>query len=446
LFTSLTLTAPLPGGTATLEVGQLPPGYRYTLQAADASAPGGYRAVAEVPAGASSFALQPAQPGCYRLRRTDPCQLDEAFSPLICTLSLTGGSAGGRNQLLLDDAGTGATYRVTRDNVTLTGLTVIPGGLEDPNVECGTTYTYRLTATQPGGGIAISNPVSIATQSALPPARPTLVASFNLRNVVELTPVLASGAPLPNGGTLRYRRAAGGQPPVNFGSVASTRAQRDSADLAGFLAQPPCYTVALTDVCGNTSPESAATCPALLTAGAADSDGTTAALTWTPFTGPDPSAPATYAVQRLAPDGSVLSTVPVGNSTTYTDLTPPTDQQQLRYRLVIEGAGLPPGTVSYSNLATVTRQLALAIPTAFTPNGDGLNDVLEVKGRYLRDYLFVVVDRNGQEVFRSTQRSEAWDGRIKGHPPVPGTYVWRFQQASADGKSFTVNGSVTILR
>ena len=446
LLTSLTLAAPLPGGTATLEVGQLPPGYRYTLQAADASAPGGYRTVADVPAGSSSFALQPAQKGCYRLRRTDPCQLDEAFSPVICTLSLTGRSAGGRNQLLLDDAGSGATYRVTRDNVTLTGLTPIPGGLEDPNVECGTTYTYRLTATQPGGGIAISNPVSIATQSAVPPARPTLVASFNLRNVVELTPILASGAPLASGSTLRYRRAAGGQPPVDFGPPASTTARRDSTDLAELLAQPPCYTVALTDVCGNTSLASAATCPALLTARAADPEGTATTLTWTPFTGPNPSAPATYAVQRLAPDGSVLSTVPVGNGTTYTDLTPPTDQQQLRYRLAIQGAGLPSGTVSYSNFATVTRQLALSIPTAFTPNGDGLNDVLEVKGRYLRNYLFVVVDRNGQEVFRGTQRSDAWDGRIKGRPPVPGTYVWRFQQDSADGKPLTVNGSITILK
>ncbi|MFC7668525.1 hypothetical protein ACFQT0_14935 [Hymenobacter humi] len=62
---------------------------------------------------------------------------------------------------------------------------MIPGGLEDPNVDCGTTYTYQVTAFQPGGGTSVSNTVSITTQSAVAPATPRLVASFNLRNVVE---------------------------------------------------------------------------------------------------------------------------------------------------------------------------------------------------------------------------------------------------------------------
>ena len=150
-------------------------------------------------------------------------------------------------------------------------------------------------------------------------------------------------------------------------------------------------------------------------------------------------------LQRLAVDGSVLSTLAV-TGTSYSDLTPPTDRQVLRYRLQISGAGLPAGTFSYSNLASVTRQLTLTIPTAFTPNGDGLNDVLEVKGRYLNNYTFVVVDRNGQEVFRGTRRGETWDGTIKGHAPVLGAYVWRFQQINEDGKPFSATGAVTILR
>ena len=101
---------------------------------------------------------------------------------------------------------------------------------------------------------------------------------------------------------------------------------------------------------------------------------------------------------------------------------------------------------SYSNVAGITRQPSLTIPTAFTPDGDGLNDALEVKGRFLGNYTFVVVDRNGQEVFRGTQRSDVWDGRIAGRAPVPGSYVWRFQQTSDDGTSFARTGAVTILR
>lgn len=445
-FTRLSLAAPLPS-PATLTVSQLPAGYLYSVQAIDASVAGGYRFVTSVPAGSSSVTLPGATAGCYRLRRVDPCHLDSAFSPIICTLSLAGSSTRNRNQLLLNDAGAGSTtYSVTRNGTAITGFTTIAGGLEDADVQCGTAYTYVVTATQRGGGTAVSNPITITTQSALPPVQPRLLASFNLNNVVVLTPLLAT--PLVSGASLRYHRAAGGAPPVPFGLVALTGVGlRDSTALAELLASPPCYSVGLTDICGNISPESTSTCPVLLTAAATATDptGTTTTLTWTPFTGPNPSQPATYVLQRLAADAAVLSTVAVFG-TSYPDLTPPTDRQVLRYRLKISGAGLPSGTSSYSNLATVTRPLFVTVPTAFTPNGDGLNDVLEVKGKYLNNYTFVIVDRNGQEVFRGTQRSETWDGTIKGHAPVLGAYVWRFQQTDENGQAFTAMGSVTILK
>ena len=443
-LTRLTLDAAPPGGTAIFEVDRLPGGYRYTLQRADAGLPGGYRAVAEVPPMSSTVALAGAPAGCYRLRRTDPCHLDSAFSPLVCTLGLTGRSVAGRNQLLLADAGAGNGYTVTRDGQPLPAISVIAGGLEDPNVACGTTYTYRVTAQPPGGGQAVSNPVVILTQSAVAPAPPRLVASVNARNVVVLTPLPASG-PLPTGSILRYRRTAGPGLPVDFGTATGLQPQRDSTALSELLARPPCYSVRVTDVCGNTSADGPVACPSLLTAAAADPEGSTAALRWTAFAGPDPAQPTVYVLQRLAPDGAVLSTLPV-SGTSYTDLTPPTDVQVLRYRLQISGAGLPAGTFSLSNVATVARRVLLTIPTAFTPNGDGLNDVLEVKGRYLTNYTFVVVDRNGQEVFRGTQRADAWDGTVRGHAPVLGAYVWRFMQTSDDGTPFVATGAVTILK
>ena len=444
LFTSLTLQGPAPGGAATLTVSQLPPGFLYTLQKEGPA--GTFTDVTTVSVAPGSTSLTvPAAAGCYRLARRDYCGGSPALTLPICTLSLSGTSGQNRNQLLLSDGGTGSNYTVSRNGAVLTGFTRISGGLEDPGVVCGTTYAYRVTATLPDGRTSVSNEVSVLTQSTNPPGRPLLVASFTLNNVVELMPVLAAGLALPAGNTLRYRRSAGGQAPVDFGTATTLRPRRDSAALAELRAQPPCYSVQQLDVCQNASPTSASTCPALLTAAAADPDGTTAALTWTPFTGPNPTVPVNYILLRLAPDGAVLSSLPVSGSRA-TDLTPPTDRQTLRYRLQVSGGGLPGGTFSFSNVATVSRRILLALPTAFTPNGDGLNDVLEVKGRYLRNYTFVVVDRNGQEVFRGTQRGETWDGRISGRAPVLGAYVWRFQQNDEEGQRFTASGTVTILK
>ena len=441
-FGSLMLAGPLPGGAATLALSQLPADYQYTLQIADGAAPGGFRDVGPVAPGSTSLALPAPAAGCYRIARTDVCGTSPAASPLICTLSLSGASARNRNQLLLADAGAGNTYSVTRNGQPLTTFTTIPGGLEDADVQCGSAYTYVVTARQPGGGEAVSNPVRITAVSALPPQPPQLVASFNLRNVVELTPLLTPAA-LPAGSSLRYFRTVG-TATADFGTATTLRAPRDSAGLAALRADRPCYTVRLLDVCGNASVLSAPACPSLLAASATGPDGTAADLTWTPFSGPDPGQPAAYVLQRLNPDGTVRSTQPVSGGA-FTDLTAPNDPT-VRYRLQISGAGLPAGTVSYSNLASITRPPTLAIPTAFTPNGDGLNDVLEVKGRYLGRYTFVVVDRNGQEVFRGSQRADVWDGRIGGRAPVPGSYVWRFQQTSDDGQPFVRSGAVTILR
>ena len=57
-----------------------------------------------------------------------------------------------------------------------------------------------------------------------------------------------------------------------------------------------------------------------------------------------------------------------------------------------------------------------------------------------------VVDRNGQEVFRGTSRTDVWNGSIRGQKPVPGTYVWRFQQDNEDGERYRNSGTVTILQ
>lgn len=446
LFSSLTMQAPIPGGAATLAVGQLPAGYRYTLQYQGAGGPFVDLPSVPVAAGSSSITVPNAAAGCYRIFRDDFCNTSPLASNVICTLSLTGASANNRNQLFLADAGApGTTYSVTRNGSALTTVTAIAGGLEDADVQCGTTYRYTVTAVQPGGiGRAISNEVSIATVSALAPVRPRLVAGFNANDVVELTPLLA--APLVAGSSLLYNRDAGGQT-VNFNPVTNARVLRDStARLADLLANPPCYSVRLSDVCGNTSPASSSACPALLSARAADPDGSTITLSWTPFIGPNANLPVLYTLQRLAADGTVLPGSVAVTGNTYTDLAPPGDRQVARYRLQINGAGLPAGMFSYSNRASVTRRLMLTIPTAFTPNNDGLNDVLEVKGKYLNNYTFVVVDRNGQEVFRGTQRSETWDGTIKGHAPALGAYVWRFQQNNEDGEPFSATGTVTILK
>lgn len=446
---SLTVQSPLPS-TIAFTFSGLSSGFRVVfvneLQVANPANPSRFHAVVGITAPTTYSQGQLSQ-GLYRLANYDICRLDSTFSEPVPAINLTGISTNNVNTVSWLAFGPVASYTLLRNGTALATLPPGRSSYADAAVTCGTSYTYRLQTTTVGGSTSLSNEVTVQATSTLPPAAPLLNASFDLAGRLTLTATAVGGAALPAGGQLLYSRQ-GGPGALDFAAVpTATDTLRDPTTLAQLLAAPPCYTVRLQDVCGNGSAPTSSTCPSILAVAAADPDGLTAQLSWSAFRGPgSPAANASYRVLTLAPDGTVLATSAPTAGLSYLDPTPPTDRQVLRYRIEASGAGLPVGTVSYSNVATLTRQPRLVVPNAFTPNGDGLNDVLELKGRYLNNFSFVVIDKNGQEAFRATDRTQTWDGTIRGHAPVNGAYVWRLTLRDEVGQNFSQTGTVTILK
>jgi len=87
-----------------------------------------------------------------------------------------------------------------------------------------------------------------------------------------------------------------------------------------------------------------------------------------------------------------------------------------------------------------------AVPTAFTPNGDGTNDVLYVRGGPFSQFDFRVFNEWGNQVFQSATQSDGWDGTIKGTKQPEGTFTWTLVGTTVDGKAIKMSGNVTILR
>ncbi len=86
----------------------------------------------------------------------------------------------------------------------------------------------------------------------------------------------------------------------------------------------------------------------------------------------------------------------------------------------------------------------LFIPTAFSPNGDGKNDILYVRG-YINGMVFNIFDRWGKKVFESTNQSLGWDGYINNKPAMEGVYYW-YLITTVDGEKKTFKGDVTLMR
>jgi len=80
---------------------------------------------------------------------------------------------------------------------------------------------------------------------------------------------------------------------------------------------------------------------------------------------------------------------------------------------------------SITLIVTVETDFYLYIPTAFSPNNDGINDCFEIKGVGYESIDFQVFDRWGNRVFESTDDSNCWDGRYNNQLLPQGAYSWR---------------------
>ena len=96
----------------------------------------------------------------------------------------------------------------------------------------------------------------------------------------------------------------------------------------------------------------------------------------------------------------------------------------------------------------VPHNCYIAVPGAFTPNGDGLNDFLYPLNAYKAVNLqFRVYNRFGQVIFETTDWTRKWDGRFKGQGADPGTYVWILQYTLRDtGQRVEQKGTTILIR
>ena len=96
----------------------------------------------------------------------------------------------------------------------------------------------------------------------------------------------------------------------------------------------------------------------------------------------------------------------------------------------------------------LSYNLSLFVPNAFTPNGDGNNDLFRVKAKGVALYRLQVYNRWGQLIFQTNNMAQGWDGRYKGQLQPFGTYVYFVQYAYyGRGKELLQQkGSFTLLQ
>ena len=101
-----------------------------------------------------------------------------------------------------------------------------------------------------------------------------------------------------------------------------------------------------------------------------------------------------------------------------------------------------------SDKITITIYHPLKMPNAFTPNGDGLNDLFRIPPVTSQQInFFSVYNRWGERLFRTTDSGVGWDGTFNGQLQAAGTYVWEIQYQDALSKKIELaRGTVELVR
>ena len=86
------------------------------------------------------------------------------------------------------------------------------------------------------------------------------------------------------------------------------------------------------------------------------------------------------------------------------------------------------------------------VPSAFSPDGDGVNDKLFVRGRNIKEMEFSVFDRWGNEVFYTEDPVEGWDGTYKGKGADKAVYVYQLRAVCITDEEYKTKGNVTLLK
>ncbi|MBR9831152.1 PKD domain-containing protein [bacterium] len=87
------------------------------------------------------------------------------------------------------------------------------------------------------------------------------------------------------------------------------------------------------------------------------------------------------------------------------------------------------------------------IPKAFSPNGDGVNDIIYVRGWGIKELLiFEIYNRWGEKIFETNDQTIGWDGTYKGQPQAIDTYIFVVKALGYNDNVIEKKGNITLLR
>nr|MCS3813874.1 gliding motility-associated-like protein [Mucilaginibacter sp. X4EP1] len=161
-----------------------------------------------------------------------------------------------------------------------------------------------------------------------------------------------------------------------------------------------------------------------------------------------------------AVDGATGYQVSIDNGQTFTNPSSGSNglthtisglQPEQSVTILVQALGATACQLSGSSTAVTAQAVNLFsnviyVPNAFTPNGDGNNDIVYVHSESIRSLKFYIYDQWGELLYTSTSQQSGWDGSYRGKKEPVGVYVYYLEAIMNDGKQINKKGTITLLR
>jgi gliding motility-associated-like protein len=369
-----------------------------------------------------------------KLASQDLCQ-GLTDSKVITSMTLSGKSEEGKNILTWNKYPADADfagYDLLRDGTIIESFNSIDDvSYTDEDVACGSYSEYQVIA-KIKDVTSTSAPVGVKTEVST--ARAITQASVSVAgdNMVVIKANVPGAGPNSTY-DLSIEKAEAGA--TTFKKIITLYNQNEYSDpdvKTNELSY--CYRLNYQNSCGQKLPVTAPICTILL-----KKNLTT--LTWTPES-PLLEGIDNYEVNQIASSGS--NTIPNQLNTSYTVQL--NSQSDLEYNFQVRANSASGDFESLSNIINYKRSAGVFVPDAFSPNGDGYNDLLEAKSTQLQSFSFSVMNRWGEVVFHSDDITVGWDGTIKGKSAPVGSYVYKMTFVDDINQTVEKSGTFMLLR
>lgn len=359
---------------------------------------------------------------CYELQAINKCNTStpvlSSKSDKVCSVVLSGSSKPGFNEISwpIYSGDNTASFDLLRNENIINSFNLNQSPHNDSNIFCSQEYIYRVEA-KTNTSISISNEIEIIGKSeSSPNAVSNVFSTFNESNELQIT--WKSNTKIP----------------PQFYTVNSIEVT-DTFLISNNI-NKECYAISYTDSCGNTSQTSESTCPIILDV--KQNNIFEIELNWNDYE-EFSNGLESYQIYIYDDKGQLIKTINNDLSTNFIfDVLSENNQV---YLFQVEG-------ISFDSLKSVSNKVQLilknriAMPNAFTPNGDGNNDIFIPKVRFVKDYKFAIYNKWGANIFTSNDRNEGWDGN---NFPA-GVYTYYVEVIDYLGETTIEKGTVTLIR